>query len=319
MASRSGHTQNRASGEQPPPAAPDGATLAKQALAEAMVSQSESLHGGRSYDPQFRLSLFGSLMSKSGDELAAMNPLGPSFVPKALGDSGRDLIFTPVAPCRVVNFVTINPGVNQSFLIADPSPCPSIPFGPATSVMMNIIAVSPAGNGDLRMWPFGTAVPLASVINYGFPGSGFNIANGLAVPICNFNLTGSCAFDITVQADGAAVTLVIDVYGYFSAVRPIQASVNDDGSVARSTEITSVTRLGTGTYEVITTRNITACSWEATIGLTGFVGQSASGEITAQGRFLTNNGLYIQTFNSAGALADRAFHVNVTCPRRAGS
>jgi hypothetical protein len=283
-----------------------------------MITQNEAIQG-RSYDPQFRLSLLGSLMSKSGDGLAAMNPHLPSFLPAALGDSGADLIFTPVAPCRVVNFVTIVPGANQSFFIANPpAPC-AVPFGPATSVMMNIIAVNPAGNGDLRMWPFGSPVPLASVINYGFPGTGFNIANGLVVPICNPNLVSCAGGDITVQADGAAATLVVDVYGYFSAVRPISAAINSDGTVARSSEVASAQSLGTGQYEVITTRNITACTWTATIGLSAFGGSVASGEITTAGRIGTNNGVFIRTLNSAGTLTDLPFHLDVTCPRRTGS
>jgi hypothetical protein len=288
-----------------------------------MVTQNESFQG-RSYDPQYRLSLFASLMSKSSDELAAMSPLSTSFVPHALGDSGQDLIFTPVQPCRVVNFVRINPGANQNFFIASPGgPCASIPFGPTTSVMMNIIAVDPAGNGDLRMFPFGTAAPLASVINYGFAGSGFNIANGLAVPICNpNNLPGTqCnGGDITVQADAAAATLVIDVYGYFSAVRPIEAAINSDGTIARSSEIVSAQKLGgfTGAYEVITTRNITACTWTATVGVSTF-GGSTSGMLDTAGRSATTNGVFIQTRDVTGAAADRPFHLLVTCPRRLGS
>src|SRR5262245_27962164 len=188
MYGSAGHTQDRPRGEQGPSTAPDSATLAKEALAEGMISQNESIHA-RQFAPDLRSSLKGNLMALSGNALAALNPMLPSFLPAVMGDSGEDLVFTPVNPCRVINFVRINPGVNPSFDIA--TLC-GIPFGPATSVAMNIIAVDPAGNGDLRMFPFGGAVPLASVINYGFPGTGFNIANGLVVPICNPNLVG-CA------------------------------------------------------------------------------------------------------------------------------
>jgi len=51
----------------------------------------------------------------------------------------------------------------------------------------------------------------------------------------------------------------------------------------------------------------------ATIGNSTGSGTEPSGEITTNGRFDSVNGVFIQTSNSAGADADRGFHLLVTC------
>lgn len=95
----------------------------------------------------------------------------------------------------------------------------------------------------------------------------------------------------------------------------LYAVVDADGTKNRSLP-NSVTaaRLGTGTYEVIfPNRNIRACAYEATIGLSASSGASAPGEITVVGRATTTAGVFLQTYDSAGALADRGFHLTVNC------
>jgi len=52
---------------------------------------------------------------------------------------------------------------------------------------------------------------------------------------------------------------------------------------------------------------------EAIIGNSTGSGTEPSGEITTNGRFDSVNGVFIQTSNSAGADADRGFHLLVTC------
>ena len=73
------------------------------------------------------------------------------------------------------------------------------------------MAADHADRGNLQITPFGTAMPLASVINYT---AGVNIANGLAVALCNPSVA-TCTLDITVQANVSATNLVADVQGYF--------------------------------------------------------------------------------------------------------
>src|SRR5206468_3033235 len=96
-----------------------------------------------------------------------------------------------------------------------------IPFGPATAVVINFVAVSPAGPGDLRATPFATPMPLAAVINFSNGDPNLAVANGPAVKICN-PATTSCTSDITLQADNSAVQVVADVQGYFRNFRSQQ-------------------------------------------------------------------------------------------------
>ena len=95
-----------------------------------------------------------------------------------------------------------------------------MPSGQATAALVNFTAVSPAGAGNLRAWAHRsppTPPPTASVLNYALmTGSGFNIANAIAVPICDATEAGQvCPFDFLAQADISSTHLVVDVVGFF--------------------------------------------------------------------------------------------------------
>jgi len=183
-------------------------TLQRQATAESIISRDEAVLG-RKFDPQYRAALKAAIGSLSPSEVAAI-PEGRS--PLALGDTSADLVFTPVTPCRIINFQFIPGDTSQSFIVA--GLC-GIPFAEAKAVMINFISVNPSGPGDLRAFPYPLAAPLASVLNYA-PVAGLNIANGIAVPICDAT-TATCSFDLTIQADVGGTTVVADVFGYFAA------------------------------------------------------------------------------------------------------
>lgn len=74
-----------------------------------------------------------------------------------------------------------------------------------------------------------------------------------------------------------------------------------------------VSKIALGTFDIRFDIGILQCAYTATIGLGGNTGASAPGEITVVGRAGTSNGLFIQTFDSTGSIADRSFHVVVTC------
>ncbi|MCQ8775043.1 hypothetical protein [Streptomyces telluris] len=80
---------------------------------------------------------------------------------------------------------------------------------------------------------------------------------------------------------------------------------------AQSSGATSASRLNVGTYQVCFNTPVTSGTYVASIGLPGNVTNPPSGEISVTGRNGTNNCLFLQTFNSAGALEDRSFHVIV--------
>ena len=160
--------------------------------------------------------------------------------PGNLGDSQADLVYSPVAPCRIIDTRLaggpIAGGATRSFRVTgtdlsaqggSPTGC-GIPSGPATAAVINFVAVNPGGPGDLRITPFGTPMPTASILNYAAV-TGLNIANGPAVTICD-PAVATCTSDFTIQADGGATQVVADVQGYFRSLRteqlPVQANPN---------------------------------------------------------------------------------------------
>lgn len=74
-----------------------------------------------------------------------------------------------------------------------------------------------------------------------------------------------------------------------------------------------VFKISTGTYDIAFDVGILQCAYTATLGTVTASGVSLPGEITTSGRVGTSNRLFMQTFDSAGTLADRSFHVLVTC------
>jgi hypothetical protein len=77
-------------------------------------------------------------------------------------------------------------------------------------------------------------------------------------------------------------------------------------------------KMGTGQYEVIFgTTNIRACAYLGVIGTHLHFGEAPTyppGFILVVGRSTTTAGVWVETYNSSGALADRGFHLAVTCP-----
>jgi hypothetical protein len=134
----------------------------------------------------------------------------------------KDLQFTAVQPCRIYD---TRPGTGIQGQGTGPIPAgqprdidvshgaaPNCGIAPqARAVVMNFIAVGPAGPGHLVAWPFGTSMPNASILNYtNVPG--LNIANGVVQPICAPN----CTHDLSLVPGVSATHVVIDVLGYFA-------------------------------------------------------------------------------------------------------
>jgi hypothetical protein len=193
----------------------------KLGMAESVIAGDEAA-SGRAFDPSFRAKAkellaalpLAELTSQTGEDGLGLN---------SLGDSQADLVYTPVTPCRIIDTRraggVIAAGAARSFLVTgtdysaqggSATGC-GVPFGPTTAAVVNFVAVNPGGAGNLRVTPFGTAMPLASIINFS---AGMNLANGLVVAICN-PFSFACSSDVTIQADVSATQLVADVQGYF--------------------------------------------------------------------------------------------------------
>jgi hypothetical protein len=146
----------------------------------------------------------------------------------AVGDPTSDLLFVPIAPCRVIdtrlgggqmaagetrNF-EVTGSTNFAAQGGNPSGC-GIPQGATTpeaaAVMINLVAVDATGKGNLVAWQFGQPQPTAASINYA--NIGMNIANGLIVPISG---VATDASDLSIKASFSPVQIVADVTGYFT-------------------------------------------------------------------------------------------------------
>ncbi len=206
----------------------------KTRLAEDIMRTREQ-SGGRQFDPSFTAYWVNRLAQLPLDDLQALlyvaadvnlndltgtpggPPLAAAITPAALGDSAKDLVYTKVEPCRVVDTRFGNGGflagaTQRDFDIA--GLC-NIPLGPATAVALNITVTQEAGYGWLRAWPYGSTPPNASVINF-MPTTG-DIANAMVMPICDPAAT-SCPQDLTVRADAAGTHVILDVMGYWAKV-----------------------------------------------------------------------------------------------------
>ncbi len=202
-------------------------TAQKAALAEWIVSREEAA-SGRAFDPAFRAAAKTALTALPLADLTARLQLS-GLGPRNLGDSQADLVYTPVPPCRILDTRLaggpLAAGTTRDLLVTGDTTLQggancAIPHGPATAAVLNFVAVGPAGPGDLRVTPFGSAMPNASILNYAAV-SGLNIANGLVVTLCD-PATTTCTSDITLQADVSATDVVADVQGYFRKLRTEQ-------------------------------------------------------------------------------------------------
>jgi len=91
-----------------------------------------------------------------------------------------------------------------------------------------------------------------------------------------------------------------------------QAVVGVNGTTIRARGVASTARSGEGSYQVITDRDVRTCVYSATLG-----DESASspgtGQISVTSLASNVNGVRVSTRNSDGALADRSFHLIVSC------
>jgi hypothetical protein len=156
-----------------------------------------------------------------------------------------------------------------------------------------------------------------------------NSANGVAGVFHNTNgggkiLSGRSGADLgtevfSVDGSGNIETAAAVKFGDGTqqASGFLYAVVASDGTLARnSAGVVSAALLsvGTGTYEVIFSRNVTTCAYVATQGLTGSTGVPDPGMIGVVGRGGNANGVFVKTYDETGTAADRAFHLSVFCP-----
>lgn len=91
------------------------------------------------------------------------------------------------------------------------------------------------------------------------------------------------------------------------------AVVDNNGALARGYRALSAKRLNTGTYVVNFQRDVTACSYTASVGLSGSAGSELDGTVHVAGRASHPKSIFVRTYDTDDNLADRGFHVIVAC------
>ena len=119
--------------------------------------------------------------------------------------------FYSVVPCRIADTRggggggSLAPGEIRNFLIATRCGIPST----AKMAALNFAVIGPTAAGNITVYPYNPSgpVPLVSTVNW--TAGETAIANGSVV-----SLTANPTYNISVQAAGARLDLVIDVTGY---------------------------------------------------------------------------------------------------------
>jgi hypothetical protein len=235
---------------------------AKRILGRLNATQIEDLAGGEELD---------RVLAAPQPALATSDGPVQAITQPVVGDAASDLLFVPVTPCRVIDTrlnggTKFNPGEVRSYRIAGTAGFEAqggkaggcgIPLGAtspqAAAVMINFVAVQPAGSGNLRAWPFGQEVPVAAVITYDNLGPFFTISNGIIVPITG---VGNVASDISIRADFNRTHLVADVTGYFTRF-PLENFQGEIKSSLQTNDFTTLVDLSDGACKELNSCTVT--------------------------------------------------------------
>jgi len=127
--------------------------------------------------------------------------------------------YYPLTPCRIVDTRlaggALPADTSRSFYVGGNTATMGlqggqdcgVPSGGARAVVLNLTSNQSSGTGHLRVYPWGGAQPLASILNYP---AGITIGNATVSPVCY----PACSFDISVYTSNQS-HVIIDVMGYF--------------------------------------------------------------------------------------------------------
>jgi hypothetical protein len=248
--------------------------------------------------------------AQAGETSNTGGPAAPP-TPKSGSSSPTESNFVPITPCRIVNTQNpagkLNVGEVRSYRMSGTTAdqggavaC-GIP-STASALELTITAVGAEGNGYLRVYPSNQAEPNATFLNYT---NLFNAENAGTVRVA-----GGLGNNLSVKAYQRRTHVVIDVLGYY--VPELMAVVSSAGNIVRGNGSAQADKEGTGVYRVNFNRNVSGCAFTGGLHDAG-TGNGTEGDIAIAGNGNNPNGVYVQTYNEAGAAADSEFHVVVTC------
>jgi hypothetical protein len=238
---------------------------------------------------------------------AAPNEGGQVAAPAAGATSIAGTVYTPIAPCRILDTRHAAAGILQPGKPRTVQVSGSTGFAAqggtttgcgipsyATSVSYSISAVNSTGTGFFRLWPTGTGEQNATALNYGKDA----ITSGASVQINP--TTGPGVYLIS---HGKAANAVIDLNGY--SAPQIQTGVTSVGVLnAPTRRIVSSVRTGTGHYTVTVDSVLTSCATSVTPDGGGYAATA----------YVSGSQVFVRTFAAASnTLADINFHLSALC------
>lgn len=174
--------------------------------------------------------LAGQGQALSDDEvITRFAKAGPRVQPAALGNADRDLVYTPLQPCRVLDtrlvaFGQLPPNSSRDFAVVNrtsfadqggsATDCGTSGINSA-AVVVNVTAVLPNQLGYATVHPFGTTRPIAASLNF----NGGDYENNTLVAKLPTPLSTQ---DITLYTTTQA-HYVVDIVGYYAA--PVATAV----------------------------------------------------------------------------------------------
>jgi hypothetical protein len=171
----------------------------------ASPSPGWSVGGWNGTDDDGSTSTTDTVTMPAGDHTVAVQYVEPPE-PGAGGD------YYTVTPCRLLDTRDAGPLENGvTYEISVTGSC-SVP-ATAAAIVVNVTAVTPAGQGHLTFWPAQNPMPATSTINFGFAQTRANNSILVLAPGF-FGAAGALWVAPTVTA-GGTVHLVLDVMGYF--------------------------------------------------------------------------------------------------------
>lgn len=218
---------------------------------------------------------------------------GGDAAPLEIGDEAEDLVYTPIAPCRLIDTRVASPlggripaegtveyyswGVNfRNTQGGDDSNC-GIPANPA-AIALNVTAVNPSKAGFLTVYPAQGVRPSTSTVNYV---QGEIVGNGtLAVA------RQGIGFGFAIYSFGET-DVVADAVGYF--VRPVATALD-------CTEVTQSFDSNPGTFN---SGSVTCPTGRAATG-GGCITASSTFEKVTRSHNNGSNGWTCRTFNEGG-------------------
>jgi len=242
---------------------------------------------------------------------------------QALSISAEDSTFHPLEPCRIVDTSRTEAGSlyaneERDFLAISPlggfgdqggseADC-GVP-DTATAIHVNVAAKNPLAKGNLRVFPYGVALPTASFVNYS---RSVNVANAGTVKLCRTAVDlGLCAYDFTIYSS-AVTDVVVDVMGYYEGPMTVRVSSTGVAAAASLSVLNVAKGWNAGEYKVTFDRDIVSCVYMATPDPHAI--NVETGEVSvALWAIDEPDSVYVHTANSDGTWADHAFSLVVHC------